>query len=72
MNNKIFKPQGSNNINMLHGNPKGLPDESFSKSRDIIVDKNIYKLSALIYYNLSPRCYPSGYAGFYILLGGYF
>lgn len=28
---KIYKPEESSNISMLPGNPKGLPDESFSK-----------------------------------------
>jgi len=30
---KIYKPEGTNNINMLPGDPLGSPDESFSKNK---------------------------------------
>jgi len=46
-NQKVYKKQGVNNINMLPGDPKGSPEESFSKesnfsrSNDLI--KSVYK-----------------------------
>ena len=42
---KVFKPYIANNINMLPGNPKGLPDESFNSTSVFIDAGFLEKLS---------------------------
>jgi len=45
-NQKVYKEQKVDNINMLPGDPKGLPDESFSKDTLVFIDAGfISKLS---------------------------
>ena len=38
-NQKVYKEQRVNNINMLPGDPKGSPDESFSKDTLVFIDE---------------------------------
>ncbi|PIN91267.1 hypothetical protein COU57_01345 [Candidatus Pacearchaeota archaeon CG10_big_fil_rev_8_21_14_0_10_32_14] len=40
MNTNIYKPESNDNINMLPGNPKGLPDESYSHETLVFIDAN--------------------------------
>ena len=45
-NQKVYKSGLNYNISMLPGNPKGLPDESFSKDTLVFIDAGfISKLS---------------------------
>jgi len=39
MEGKIYKLQDNSNINMLPGNPKGLPDESYSYDTLVLIDE---------------------------------
>ncbi len=39
MNDNIYKPESNSNINILPGDPKGLPDESYSKDTLVFIDE---------------------------------
>ncbi|MEK6859482.1 MAG: hypothetical protein AABX54_01575, partial [Nanoarchaeota archaeon] len=52
-NNKPYKQENINNINMLPGDPKGLPDDSLN-SLYVVNQRNAYKLGVFIYFRMFP------------------